>query len=207
MLSIIFLRAIRHVVYVDWTQLSIVYELVAHSSTTVFLGWLQIRPRIRYLKYCNHLVTNQRSVCNERVGELSNSFEVIYKRRRPTEDQSTSDYLPIMCELIATISTVRGITCGDWRYQLIPQFITERLSIYSSNSSNLLFHRFQSLGPFLWFKGRYHFWVLVIFLHFLMMTHCAYIGELNIKMHACAPNPLEIFDVVNNSSQVRLSHC
>ena len=35
-----------HVVCVAWTKVVIIYELVAHYSVTVFLGWLQVRPYI-----------------------------------------------------------------------------------------------------------------------------------------------------------------
>ena len=76
----------RHVVYVALHQVVIVYELVAHYSITMFIDSLQIRPRIRSLKYCDHLVPNKRSVYNERVGEWYDSFRVTSKRRRPTED-------------------------------------------------------------------------------------------------------------------------
>ena len=40
------LCASRHVVYVYWNQVVILYELVAHSSITIFLGWIQIHPHI-----------------------------------------------------------------------------------------------------------------------------------------------------------------
>ena len=41
-LSKIILRASLHVVYVAWTKAVVVYDLVAYSSITMFLGWLQI---------------------------------------------------------------------------------------------------------------------------------------------------------------------
>ena len=59
------LRSSCHVVYIAWTQVMIVYEIVADSSITMFLDWLQIRPHILSLKDCVHLVPNQCSVCNE----------------------------------------------------------------------------------------------------------------------------------------------
>ena len=104
-----------------------------------------------------------------------------------------------MCELLATISAVHGITCDGWMYQIITQSITERLPTYSSEYYNVLFQSFQSLGPVLWVDSRYHFWVLVSFLHVLLVIHCMDLGKINIGMGACAPNPLEKFDVVNNS--------
>ena len=177
----------------------IVYDLVAHFSITMFLGWIHIRPRIQSLKDCYHLVQNQRSVCNEQFGEWYDSFRVTSKCRRPTEDQSMRYHLLIMCELLSIISAVRGITCGDWRYQIIPQYVTNRLSIYSSKSSNVLFHSFQSLGPFLSVGGRCHFWFLVSFLHVPLVVHSGDLGEINIGMRACAPNPILMFYVVNHS--------
>ena len=54
----ILLHASRHVVYVVWTQLMVLYDTVAHSIIMIFLGWLQIRPCIRSMKYCNHIVPN-----------------------------------------------------------------------------------------------------------------------------------------------------
>ena len=63
----------------------------------------------------------------------------------------------------------------------------------------MLFHRFQSLGTVLWIDGRYQSWVLVILLHVLIMVHCAELVKINIVMHACAPNPIEMFNVVNHS--------
>ena len=73
----ILLRARQHVVYVAWTQVMVVYELVYHFSITLFLGWIQIRPRKRSLEYCDHLFPNQRSICNERVGEWSDKIPIV----------------------------------------------------------------------------------------------------------------------------------
>ena len=42
----ILLHASLHVFYGAWTQVVIVYELVAHSYITMFLVWIRIRPRI-----------------------------------------------------------------------------------------------------------------------------------------------------------------
>ena len=140
------LQASRHAVYVDWTKVVFVYELVFHSSISMFLVWLQIRPKILSLKDCDHIVPNQCSICNVRVGEWSDRFRVTSKRHRTTKDQSTSNHILIMCEILAAITMVHGITCGGWRYQIIHQSITEKLSIYSSKLSNVLFHHFQSLG-------------------------------------------------------------
>ena len=54
-LSKILLCASRHVVNVAWTKVVIVYEILSHFPITMFLGWLQILPRIKYLNYCNHI--------------------------------------------------------------------------------------------------------------------------------------------------------
>ena len=40
----ILLRTSCHVVYVSWTKVVIIYELISHFYVTVLLGWLQIRP-------------------------------------------------------------------------------------------------------------------------------------------------------------------
>ena len=198
-LSNLLLHAIRHVVYFSCGKVVIVCELVSHSSITMFIGWLHIRTRILSLKDCDYLVPNQRSVCNERVGERYESFRVTSKHRRPTEDLSTSNHLLILCEILDTISVVHGITCNGWMFQIIHQSITERLSIYSSKSSDVLFHRFQSLGPVLWINGGYQFWFLVSFLRVPLMIYCADLGYINIGVRSCTPNPLEMIDVINPS--------
>ena len=123
------LCASQHGVYVLWTNIVIVYEILSHPSIMMFLAWIQIRPCIRSLKHYAPILLNNLLVCNKRVGEWSNRFRVTPKRRRPTEDQSMRDHLLIMCEILADISAVNHITCGDWRYQIISQYITERLSI------------------------------------------------------------------------------
>ena len=64
-LSKLVICASHIVVYVTWTQVVIVYAFLSHSFITMFLGWLQIRPCIRSLKDFDHLVPNQRSVCNK----------------------------------------------------------------------------------------------------------------------------------------------
>ena len=111
-LSNLLLRVSRHMVYAAWAKVVIIYELVDHYSITMFLGWLQISTLIQSLKYCDHIVPNQHSFCNEQLGEWYDSFRVDSKLYRSTEDQSTSNNLLIMCEILATISAVRGITCG-----------------------------------------------------------------------------------------------
>ena len=123
------LHARFHMFYVAWTKVVIIDEIVNHPSVTMFLGWLQVRPCIWSLKYCDHIIPNQRSVYIEQVGECSNRFRVTSRHRSPTENHSTIYHLPIMCEIPATIVTVHGITCGGWRLQIIPQSITEGLSI------------------------------------------------------------------------------
>ena len=35
-------RASRHMVYVSWSKVVIIYEIVAHSSIKMFLGWIQV---------------------------------------------------------------------------------------------------------------------------------------------------------------------
>ena len=129
-LSNLLLRVSRHMVYAAWAKVVIIYELVDHYSITMFLGWLQISTLIQSLKYCDHIVPNQNSVCNERVGECSNSFRITSKYRGPTDDWCTSNHLLIMCEILSTIGSVRGITSGGWSFQIITQSITEGLSTY-----------------------------------------------------------------------------
>ena len=80
------LRARHHVVYVAWNQVMVVYELVAQSSVTMLLGWLEVHPHVRYLKYYDHFVPNQLSICNEQVVEWSDSSRVSPKHRRPTKN-------------------------------------------------------------------------------------------------------------------------
>ena len=103
-----------------------------------------------------------------------------------------------MCEVLVAISAVRSITCGNWIYQIIPKSVTEGLSIYSQKSSDVLFHRLQRLGLVLWIDGRYNFWVLVSFLHFLLVIHCAKLVDINICMRACAPNNFEMFNIMDH---------
>ena len=142
----IFLRASRHVVYVAWTQVMVVYELVSYYFITIFLSWIQICPHILYLKDSEHLVPNKHSIYDERFGEWSDKFRVTSKPRWPTEDQSTSNHFLIICEVLANISAVCGITCINWSYKIITQSITDRFPINSLKSSNVLFHRFQIIG-------------------------------------------------------------
>ena len=182
------LRFIRHVVYVAWTKLMIIYELVAQSSITILLGWLEVFPCVQSLEDCNHIVPNQRFICNEQVSEWSDSFRVSSKNHSPNENRSLSNHLLIMCELLAAITAVRGITYIKCSNKIIPQSVTEGLSIYSSKSPDVIFHRFQSLGPVLWIDGRYHFRVLVSFLHVPLVIHFTDLGDVNICMRACAPN-------------------
>ena len=143
-----------------------------------------------------HIFPNQQSVGNEIVGELTNFFRVGSKHQRPTENRSLSDHLPIVCKVLAYISVVRGITCGNRSYHIIPQPIAEGLSIYSAKSSYLLFRRFQGLGPVPWIDGRYHFGVFIGLIHVPVVVHCADLGEINICVCACATNPLEVFDIL-----------
>ena len=165
--------ASRYVDYIAWNKVLIIDERVSHYSITIFLGWLQVRPCIWSLKYCDHIIPNQRSVCNKLVCEWSNSFNVTSRHRRYTEDWSTRNHLLIICEIIATISAMCGITCSGWKLQIIPQPIIEGLSIYSLKSSDVLYHHFQSIDLVLWVDGRYNFWVLVSFLHVLMIVNRA----------------------------------
>ena len=105
-LSNLLLRVSRHMVYAAWAKVVIIYELVDHYSITMFLGWLQISTLIQSLKYCDHIVPNQHSVCNERVGEWYNSFRVASRHHRPTKDQSMSNHILIMCGILSTIIAV-----------------------------------------------------------------------------------------------------
>ena len=93
-----------------------------------------------------------------------------------------------MCEVLASIIDVHRITCGNWIYQIIPQPVPEGLSIYSAKSSDLLFHRFQGLVTVPWINSRYHFRVLVGFLHVLLVINYTDLGELKIYVSARAPN-------------------
>ena len=75
----------------------------------------------------------------------------------------------------------------------------EGFSFYSAKFSYVLFHRFQGLGPVPWIEGGYHFGVLVVFLHVLLMVHCTNLGDINICMCANATNPFEVLDIINNA--------
>ena len=108
----------------------VVYDTESQYSITMIFIWIEVHPCVRSLEYCNHLVPNQRSINDERVGEWLDIFGVSSKCRRPTEDRSSIDHLLIMCEVISSIIAVNGITCGNWSYQITPQPITEGLSIY-----------------------------------------------------------------------------
>ena len=101
-----------------------------------------------------------------------------------------------MCKLLVSISAVRGIIYGNWSYQIIPQPVTEKLSLYSTKSSDVLLHHFQGLGPVPWIDGRYHFRVLVGFLRVPLVIHCFEIGEINICVCACATNHFEIIEII-----------
>ena len=165
----------------------------------MLLRLIKVRPCVQSLEYCNHLVPNQRSVSNERVSEWTDFFRVGSKHRRPTENKSSRDNLIIGCKLITSISTVRGIICGNRSYQILPQPISEGLYIYSVKSSYVLLHRFQCLGPVLWDNSRYNSGVLVGFPHVPLMVHSAGLGELNICVCARAPNHFGVLDVINHA--------
>ena len=128
-LSQLLLCASRHVVFISCTKVVIIYEFLAYSSIMMFLGWIKICPSIQPLIDCNNLVPNKSSICNARVGEWSDRIRVTSKHHWSTEYRSTSNNLLIRCEILPTISPVHGITCGIWRFQIIPQYITERLFI------------------------------------------------------------------------------
>ena len=166
----------------------VVYYPGAQSSISMLLGWLEVRPCILSLEDRNHLFPNQRYIGDKRISEWIDIFRVGPKHHNPTENQYSIYHLLVMYEVLASIITVRGITCGNWSYQIIPQPVTEGLSIYSVKSSDVLFNRFQGLGPVPWINSRYHFRVLVGFLHFPLVIHCAYLRELNIWVRARAPN-------------------
>ena len=154
------LLVIRHVVYVAWTQVMVVYYTDAQSSITMLLIWIEVCPCVRSMEDLNHLVPNQRSIGDERVGEWTDIFRVSYKHRMHTENLSSIDHLLIMCEVLASITAVRRITCANWSYQNIPQPVTEGLYIYFELYSKVIFHRFQGLGTFTWINGRYNFRLL-----------------------------------------------
>ena len=126
----ILLCASRHVIYVFGNQVMVVNDPESQSPITMLLSWLEVRPCVRYLEDFNHLVPNQRYVSNERVGEWTNFFRVSSKHRMPTENRSPRNYILIVCKVLASISTVHGVTCGNRSYQIIPQPIAEGLSIY-----------------------------------------------------------------------------
>ena len=124
------LRASWHMVYVDWTKVVIIDELETHPSVTMFLSWIQVRLYICPPEDCDQFILNQNSVCNRRVSEWSNSFRVTSNHRGPTDDWSTSNYLLIMCEILAIVGAVCGIPFGTIRFKTVPQSITEGFPIY-----------------------------------------------------------------------------
>ena len=147
------LRAIHHVVYVAGTHVMIVNEHESQSPITVLLIWIEVRPCVQYLEDWNHFVPNQCYVGNERVGKWTDFFRFSSKWRRPTKNWYSGNNLLIVRKVLASIIAVRGITCGNRRYKIIPKPIAEGLSIYSTGSSYLLFHRLQGLGPVPWTNG------------------------------------------------------
>ena len=54
-----------HMIYVDWTELVIMNELISHPPDTMFIRWIKIRPLIWTLESCNNLIPNYLSVSNE----------------------------------------------------------------------------------------------------------------------------------------------
>ena len=118
------LRTSRHVIDITGDQVTIVNEPESQYTITMLLIRIEVRPCVRSLEDCNHLLPNQCSVGNERGGGWTDFFRVSSKRRRPTENQSSSDHLLIVRNLLASISTLRGITCNNRSYQIIPQPIS-----------------------------------------------------------------------------------
>ena len=167
----------------------VVYEPKSQSYITMLLRRIEIRPCALSLKDCNHILLNQRCISYERVGEWTDIFKVSPKHRRPTENHSLSNNLLIMCEVFTSIIAVHGIIWGNWIYQIIPQPVSEGISIYSAKSSDVLFYRFQGLGLVPWIEGRYHFRVLVGLLPVPRTINCADLGYLNICVCARPPNP------------------
>ena len=133
---------------------------------------LQVRPWIWSFKYWYHLIPNQRYVCNERVGEWSNNFRVTSIQYKTADNRSTWDQFLTMVEILYAISVVCGITCGGWKFHIIPKSVTDRFTIYSTKYSDVFVHRFQGLGTFLWIYGRYNLWVLVCFFHVPLVINC-----------------------------------
>ena len=192
-------RSIRHLIYVAGTQVMVVNETESQSPIRIILSCLKVRPFIRSLEDCNHLVSDQRSVGNERVGEWTDVFRVGFKHRMPPDNLSSSDHILIVCKVLDSISAVCGITGGTQGYQIISQPISEGLYIYSVKLSYVLFHRFQGLGPVHWINSRYHFGVLMGFLHVPMVVNSVDHGDIKIYVCACAPNPFEVFDIINHA--------
>ena len=158
------------------------------SSIMMLLSWLEVHPCVRSLEYCNHLIPNQRSSGDERVSDWNDIFRVSSKQRIPTENRYLSDNILIMCEVLASIIAVSGITYGNRRYQVITQPAAEGFSIHSKKSSGVLFHRLQGLGTVPWNDGRYHFRVLVGSLHAPLVIHCEDLGDIKKCVHARASN-------------------
>ena len=165
----------------------------------MLLSWIEVLPCVRSLEDNNHLVHNQQYVSNKRVGECTDFFRVSSNHRRPTENQSSSNHLFIVCKLLDSISAVRGIICINRSYQIIPQPKAEGLSIYSAKSSCVIFHCFQGLGPVPCIDCGYQSRVLVGFLLVPLVVHCAGLGELNISVCVYALSSFEVFDIINHA--------
>ena len=63
------LHTSHHVIYVADTQVMVVNDPESQSTITILISWIEARPFIRFLEDCNHIVLNQHSIGNERVGE------------------------------------------------------------------------------------------------------------------------------------------
>ena len=63
------LRTSRHVIDITGDQVTIVNEPESQYTITMLLIRIEVRPCVRSLEDFNHLVPNQRSVGDERVGE------------------------------------------------------------------------------------------------------------------------------------------
>ena len=188
-----------HVINVAGAQEIILNDPESQSPITILLIRFKVRPCVQSLEDCYHIVPNQRLVGSERVVECTNFFRVSSKHPMPTENLSSINHLLIVCKVIASISGVSGIMCGNRSYQILPQPISEGFSIYSEKSAYVQFNRFQGLGPVPWIYGRQSLRVLVGFLHVPLMVYSANLGELNICVCECAPNPFEVLDVINHA--------
>ena len=75
---------IRHVIDVSGSQVMILNENESQSPILVLLSRFEVCSCVHLMEDCNHLVQNQCSVGNERVGERTYFFRVSSKHHRTT---------------------------------------------------------------------------------------------------------------------------